>query len=44
MKGHIMKSILSKNKTAKRDKMHLMGMEDETHCKCMKRTVEKNNG
>lgn len=41
MKGYIMKSILSKNKTAKRDKIHLMGMENETHYKCMKRNVEK---
>lgn len=41
MKGFKIKSILSTDKTAKRDEMHLMGVEDKTRCKCMKRTAEK---
>lgn len=41
MKGCEMESTLSKYKTAKRDKMHLMGVEDKTDCKCMKRTAGK---
>lgn len=41
MKGFKIKNVLSTDKTAKRDKMHLMGVEDKTRCKCMKRTAEK---
>lgn len=41
MKSNEMKRILSKDKTTKIDKMHLMGVEDGTGCNSIKRTAGK---
>lgn len=41
MKSNEMKRILSKDKTTKIDKMHLMGVEDGTGCNSIKRSAGK---